>query len=67
MGLQEPETKLLGGIGGCSTPSMIKKEDLAGDIFGSSFISRAILESFIYVALVLLLFAPAKYYVVHGK
>ena len=46
---------------------MIKKGDFVGQFFGSLYISRAVLEKFIYVALFLLLFAPAKYYVVYGK
>ena len=52
---------------GCSTLPIIKKGDLSSNSFGSLYKSRAILKNFIYVALSLLLFAPAKYYVVYRK
>ena len=55
-----------GGYRGAAPP-MIKKGDFVGQCFGSSYTNRAILKSFIYVALLLLLFAPAKYFVVYGK
>ena len=48
-------------------PSMVEKGDFLSNFFGSSYISRLILKSFIYLAFSLLLFAPAKYYVVYGK
>ena len=54
------------GIGDAASPND-QKGDLSGNILGFSYISREILKAFIYVALLLLLFAPAKYYIVYGK
>ena len=61
-----PGAKLPGGYRGLQHPSMIEIGILSGYFFGSSYIGRAVLENFIYVALLLLLFAPSKYYVVCG-
>ena len=55
------------GIGGMQHPPMTKKGISLGNFFGSLDISQAILKIVIYVALLLLLSAPAKYYVVYGK
>ena len=46
---------------------MIKNGVFSGNISDFSYISRVILGNFIYVALSLMLFASAKYYVVYGK
>ena len=55
-----------GDIGAATHPK-IKNGIFSGNFLGFSYISRAILKSFIYVALLLLLFAPAKYYVAYEK
>ena len=56
--------KLLGGMGGAAPSSNDQKRRFYLAIF---LAPCKILENFIYVALSLLLFAPAKYYIAYGK
>ena len=55
-----------GRVWGAAPPPPMT-EILSSNIFGSLYVSQAILEKFICVALSLLLFAPAKYYAVYRK
>ena len=62
----QPKGETYGGLGGAAHPK-IKNGIFSSNFLGFSYISWAILKSFIYVALILLLFAPAKYYVVYER